>query len=95
MFPLSPPATKVLLPNMIVYKFRDSPSNPDVLEVQEVPSEEEKIIPSLPTVTKLLFPYMIPVSRTEVPDVLEVHEVPSDEVRMVPDDPVATKVLLP
>ena len=33
---------------------------PDVLEVQEIPSGDVKIFPASPTVTYLLFPYVIP-----------------------------------
>ena len=29
---------------------------PEVLEVQEVPSDDVRIVPDLPTITKVLFP---------------------------------------
>ena len=51
------------------------------------------MVPEAPTVTKVLFPQVIPVSLFDVPEVLEVQDVPSDEVRMVPEEPTVTKVL--
>ena len=33
---------------------------PDVFSVQEVPSVEVRIIPDVPTITKMLFPYVTP-----------------------------------
>ena len=58
---------------------------PDVLEVQEVPSEEVRMVPDLPTASKVLFASVTPLRLFDVPDVLEIHVVPSDEVRMVPE----------
>ncbi len=51
------------------------------------------MVPELPTVTKVLFPYVIPYKVFVVPEVLEVQEIPSEEVRMVPELPTVTKVL--
>ena len=70
----------------------------DVSEVQEVhvvPSVEVRIVPPLPTVTKLLFQYVVPRRICDVPEVLEVHVVPSVEVRIVPFQPTVTKVPFP
>ena len=68
---------------------------PEVLLVQVVPSEEVRMVPDLPTVTKSPFPKVTPLRSTFVPEVLEVHVVPSDEVRMVPDLPTVTNLLFP
>ncbi len=68
---------------------------PEVLEVHEVASEEVRIVPELPAITKVLFPKVTPKNVFEVPEVLEVHEVPSEEVRIVPELPAITKVLFP
>ena len=58
---------------------------PEVLSVHEVPSEEVRMVPELPTVTKVPFPYV-------TPDILLVVlvELTLSEVRMVPDAPTAT-----
>ena len=64
---------------------------PEVLEVQEVPSDEVKIVPESPEITKRPFPYEIPLSLFDDPDSLEVHEIPSEEVRIVPESPLITK----
>ena len=57
MIPDSPTAIKMS-------STKPTPTNPfvvpDVLEVQEIPSEDVRIFPSAPTVTYLLFPYVIP-----------------------------------
>ena len=58
---------------------------PEVLEIQEVPSDDVKIVPELPEITKRPFLYKIPLSVFDVPEVLEVQEVPSDDVRIVPE----------
>ncbi len=68
---------------------------PEVLEVQEIPSEEVNIVPELPPATKVLLPKVVPSKLFDVPEVLEVQVVPSEEVRIIPDSPTATKVLLP
>ena len=67
---------------------------PEVLEIHVVPSDEVRMVPDLPTVTNLLFPYVTPVRVSDAPEVLKVHVVPSDEVRIVVP-PTATKVLFP
>ena len=63
---------------------------PEVLLSQEVPSDEVRMIPPKPTVTKMLFPYVTSLSWFEVPEVLLSQVVPSEEVRMVPDSPTVT-----
>ena len=68
---------------------------PEVLEVQVVVSDEVSMVPEAPTATKVLFPYVTPLSLFDVPEVLEVQVVASDEVSMVPEAPTATKVLFP
>ena len=65
---------------------------PEVLSVQEVPSEEVRIIPKrLPTVTKSPFPEVTPLRYSHFPEVLFVHKIPSEEVRIVPEFPTETK----
>ena len=71
------------------------PDVPEVLEVHVVPSEEVRIVPVSPTVTKVPFPYVTPWRLPDVPEVLEVHVVPSEEERIVPEKPTDTKVLFP
>ena len=58
---------------------------PEVLLSHEVPSEEVRMVPELPTVTKVPSPYV-------TPDILLVVlvELTLSEVRMVPDAPTAT-----
>ena len=68
---------------------------PEVLEVHEVPSEEVRMVPVSPTVTKVPFPYVTPQRCSDVPEVLDVQVVPSEEVRIVPEKPTDTKVLFP
>ena len=59
---------------------------PEVLLSQEIPSEEVRMVPSQPTVTKSPFPYVIlPLSSFDVPESLKVHVTPSEEVRVVVD----------
>ena len=53
---------------------------PDVLEVQDIPSDDVKIVPVSPIVTNKSYPKVTPFSELDVPELLEVHEVPSDEV---------------
>ena len=53
---------------------------PEVLEVQDIPSEEVRISPPELTVTNILFPYVIPHKLLVIPEVLDVKEVPSEEV---------------
>ena len=55
-----------------------------------VPSEEVKMVPDLPTTTKVLLSYATALSFSVVPEVLLSHEIPSDEVRIVPALPTAT-----
>ena len=55
-----------------------------------VPSVEVRIVPPLPTVTKVLFSKVTSKRSFDVPEVLSVQEVPSEEVRMVPFAPTAT-----
>ena len=63
---------------------------PEVLEVQVVPSDEVRMVPDQPTVTKVLFPYATALRLIEVPEVCVVQVVPSDEVNKVPSAPTAT-----
>ena len=53
MVPELPTATKVLFPKVTSVRLCDVP---EVLEVQEVPSEEVPIYPNTPTATKVLPP---------------------------------------
>jgi len=66
---------------------------PEVLDVQEVPSEEVRMVPESPNVTKVLFQKVSPARLFFVIEVLLSQEVPSEEVRMVPESPNVTKVL--
>ena len=69
---------------------------PEVLEVHEIPSDEVRMVPKVPTVTKSPFPYVIlPLSSFDVPEVLSDQVVPSEEVRMVPKVPTVTKSPFP
>ena len=63
---------------------------PEVLEVQDVPSDEVRMVPEEPTVTKVLFAWVTPLSCCDVPEVLEIHEVAVEEVRIVPELPTIT-----
>ena len=63
---------------------------PEVLEVQEIPSDEVRIVPDAPTAARILFPDVTPFNVFDVPEVLEVQEDPSDEVRIVPEAPTET-----
>ena len=63
---------------------------PEVLEVQEIPSDEVRIVPDAPTAARILFPDVTPFNVFDVPEVLEVQEEPSDEVRIVPEAPTET-----
>ena len=75
--------------------FSKSTEVPDVLELQEVPSVEVKMVPLSPTDTKSPFPYVTLLRLFVVPEVLEVQVVPlSDEVSMVPELPTATNETL-
>ena len=68
---------------------------PEVLLSQEIPSEEVRMVPSQPTVTKSPFPYVIlPLSSFDVPESLKVHVTPSEEVRVVVDFSVVVVVLV-
>ena len=67
---------------------------PEVLLSQVVPSEEVRMVPSQPTVTKSPFPYVIfPLSSFDVPEVLTVQVTPSEEVRVVVDFSVVLVVV--
>ena len=67
---------------------------PEVLLSQEIPSEEVRMVPSQPTVTKSPFPYVIfPLSSFDVPEVLTVQVTPSEEVRVVVDFSVVIVVV--
>ena len=57
---------------------------PEVLDVHVIPSDEVRMVPESPIVTKVLFPKVTSSSISEVPEVLDVHVIPSGEVRMVP-----------
>ena len=63
---------------------------PEVLEVQEIPSEEVSIVPESPTAMNVLFECVTPESRFVVPEVLKVHVAKSEEVNIVPASPTAT-----
>ncbi len=63
---------------------------PEVLEVQDIPSDEVRIVPDAPTAARILFPDVTPFNVFDVPEVLEVQEEPSDEVRIVPEAPTET-----
>ena len=63
---------------------------PEVLEVQEIPSDEVRIVPDAPTAARILFPDVTPFNVFDVPEVMEVQEDPSDEVRIVPEAPTET-----
>ena len=63
---------------------------PEVLEVHVVPSGDVRMVPDLPTVTKVPFPEVTPLRYIHVPEVLSVQVIPSGEVRMVPDLPTLT-----
>ena len=65
---------------------------PEVLEVQEMPSEEVRMVPNQPTATNVLPPKVTPPRYCEVPELLEVHAVPFDERMMVPERPTATTI---
>ena len=72
---------------MIPYRIFDVP---EVLEVQEIPSDEVRMVPDAPTAARILFPDVTPINVFDVPEVLEVQEDPSDEVRIVPEAPTET-----
>ena len=58
---------------------------PEVFEVQEVPSEEVRMVPDVPNVTKVLVQKVTLQRSFDVPEVLKVQVIPSDVVRMVPE----------
>tara|TARA_B110000914_G_scaffold156881_1_gene137913 strand:- start:17 stop:262 length:246 start_codon:yes stop_codon:yes gene_type:complete len=68
---------------------------PEVLDVHEIPSDDEMTVPVPPTDTKILLPNVTPFRSLEVPDVLEVHEEASEDVLKFPDCPTVTKILFP
>ena len=64
---------------------------PEVLLSQVVPlSDEVRMVPDTPPVTKSPFPYVTSQSLSDAPEVLLSQVVPSEEVRMVPDSPTVT-----
>ena len=71
---------------------------PEVLEVQEVPSDEVKIVPLFPTPKKILFPKvtslrvvsLVLLSHSLRTAVISVHVVPSVDFRTVPELPTET-----
>ena len=64
---------------------------PEVLLSQEVPlSDEVRMVPDTPPVTKSPFPYVTSQSLSDAPEVLLSQVVPSEEVRMVPKTPTVT-----
>ena len=70
-------------------------SRPEVLVVQEAPSEDVNMVPPLPVTTKVLFPNPTDQRRVEDPEVLVAQVTPSEDVNMAPTSPTATKVLFP
>ena len=56
---------------------------------------EVKMVPLLPTITNLPFPYVIPLRCFLFPDFFLVQDFPFDEERMVPVLPTTAKVLFP
>ena len=69
-----------------------------VLLSQEIPSDEEKMLAFLPTVTKVLFTNLTFLSSLEMLALLLFQEIPSVEVRIISSPafpPTATKVLFP
>ena len=64
--------------------------DPDSLEVHEIPSDEVRIVPESPLITKSPFVYLTVLKLSDDPEVLEVHVVPSEEVRIVPLSPTPT-----
>jgi hypothetical protein len=54
-------------------------------------SDEVRMVPFQPTVTKSPFPEVTPERFLNIPEVLLVHEIPSEEVRIVPEFPTDTK----
>ena len=63
---------------------------PEVLEVQDIPSVEVRMVPYVPVATNVLFAWVIAFKLRVTPEVLEVHVVPSGEERMVPSVPTPT-----
>ena len=62
---------------------------PEVLDVQVVPSEDERIVPEKPTATKVLTPSKaIDLRFLDVPEVLDVQVIPSWEVSSVQESPI-------
>ena len=67
---------------------------PEVLSVQEIPSEEVRMVPFQPTVTKSPFPEVTPIRYKDVTEDLLVHAIQSEEESIFPDLPTVTKALL-
>ena len=62
---------------------------PEVLDVQVVPSEDERIVPEKPTATKVSIPSKaIDLRFLDVQEVLDVQVIPSWEVSSVPESPI-------
>ena len=58
-------------------------------------SDEVRMVPFQPTVTKSPFPEVTPERFLNIPEVLSVQVIPSGEVRMVPKKPTVTKSPFP
>ena len=87
MVPFSPTVMNVLFPyatpeRLIVVT--------EVLEVQEVPFKEVRIVPLSPTVTKIPFACVIPTRLYFVPEFLLSQVAPFEEVSMIPLSPTVT-----
>jgi hypothetical protein len=54
-----------------------------------------RIVPAVPTATKVLLPKVTPEMSSMVPDTSMVPVTPSGELRIVPAVPTATNLLLP
>ena len=68
---------------------------PEVLLFHEIPSEEVRMVPEVPTTTNVLLANATPQRLFDVPEVLDVQDAPSDEVRIVPELPTVINVLFP
>jgi len=89
MFPALFTAIKMLLSEATPIK---PPVTPEVLEDQEIPSDEVSIVPEEPTATNLLFPYVTLYKYRVVPEVLAVQDIPSVDVMIYPVVPTATNL---
>ena len=82
---------KIPFPYAMSYKER---LVPEVLEIHVEPSDEVRIVPDLPTATKVLFAKVILLRSFPVLEVFNVHKVPFDEVKIEPLPPTTTNELL-